>query len=101
MSAPPPVPYRELTPPRGVAPPAIRVVAICRDEEDAIGGFLDQFAPLTRDWCLLDTGSTDRTVSITRERSARVASAPFVDFATARNEALDRFGAGADWIVML
>ena len=82
-------------------PPAIRVVAICRDEEDAVGGFLDQFAPLTRDWCLLDTGSTDRTVAVARERGARVESTSFVDFASARNEALDRFGAGADWIVML
>jgi hypothetical protein len=79
----------------------IRVVAICRDEEDAVGGFLDQFAPLTRDWCLLDTGSTDRTIGVARERGARVESAPFVDFASARNEAIDRFGAGADWIVML
>jgi glycosyltransferase involved in cell wall biosynthesis len=101
MTAPPPAPYRELSPPRGAVAPAIRVVAICRDEEHAIGGFLDQFAPLTRDWCLLDTGSTDRTVEIARERGARVVPAQFVDFAVARNEAIDRFGAGADWIVML
>jgi len=93
--------FRELTPPRGAAPPAIRVVAICRDEEDAIGGFLDQFAPLTHDWCLLDTGSTDRTVTVARERGARVETAAFRDFASVRNEAIDRFGAGVDWIVML
>jgi len=96
-----PPPFRELTPPRDSAPPEIRVVAICRDEERAVGGFLDQFAPLTRDRCLLDTGSTDRTVAIARERGARVETAAFRDFASARNEAIERFGAGADWIVML
>lgn len=101
MTAPAPAPFRELTPSRGAAPPRIRVVAICRDEEEAVAGFLDQFAPLTRDCCLLDTGSTDRTIAIARERGARVESASFVDFAAARNEALDRFGGGADWIVML
>lgn len=100
MTLPPAAAHRELTPPRG-REPAIRVVAICRDEEEAIGGFLDQFAPLTRDWCLLDTGSTDRTIAIARERGARVESAPFVDFAAARNEAIGRFGGGADWIAML
>ncbi|MEO8487231.1 MAG: glycosyltransferase [Betaproteobacteria bacterium] len=81
--------------------PVIRVIAICRDEEAAIAGFLAQFAPLTNDRCLLDTGSTDGTIAIARAHGARVESAPFVDFATARNEAVDRFGAGADWIVML
>lgn len=98
---PSPASFRELTPARDAARPAIRVVAICRDEEDAVRGFLDAFAPLTREWCLLDTGSTDRTVAIARERGARVETAAFRDFASARNEAIDRFGAGADWIVML
>ncbi len=81
--------------------PVIRVVAIARDEAAAIGGFLAQFLPATRDFCVLDTGSTDGTPDLARAAGARVESAPFEDFAAARNEALARFAAGADWILML
>jgi glycosyltransferase involved in cell wall biosynthesis len=80
--------------------PSIRVVAIAKDEEKALGGFFMQFAGLTRDWCLLDTGSTDRTIEIAQALGVRVEKAGFKDFASARNEALDRFGVDADWIIM-
>lgn len=81
--------------------PRIRVVAIAKDEEAAIGDFFGQFLPLTRDFCLLDTGSSDGTASAARAAGATVEAASFVDFSRARNEALDRFAEGADWIVML
>src|SRR5579871_104809 len=80
--------------------PKIRVVVIAKDEEKAIVPFFAQFAAVTRDWCLLDTGSTDRTVQKAKSMGVRVESAPFLDFASARNEALERFGDGADWFVM-
>lgn len=81
--------------------PKVRVIAIAKDEESAIQGFFDQFRPLTRDWCVLDTGSSDRTVEVARRAGANVLTAPFADFSGARNTALERFSDGADWIVML
>ncbi|MEO6747952.1 MAG: glycosyltransferase, partial [Casimicrobiaceae bacterium] len=80
---------------------AIRVIAIARDEAPAVAGFFAQWRPLTRDFCLLDTGSTDDTIAVARTMGVRVESARFDNFAAARNEAIDRFGGGADWIVML
>jgi glycosyltransferase involved in cell wall biosynthesis len=79
----------------------LRVIAIARDEAAAVGGFFRQFLPLTGDFCLLDTGSSDATLDEAQAAGARIERAPFTDFASARNEALSRFAAGADWIVML
>lgn len=81
--------------------PSIRVIAIARNEAPAVEGFFRQFDPVTRDWCLLDTGSTNGTAEIARRMGASVATAAFRDFAQARNEALERFARDADWIVML
>jgi glycosyltransferase involved in cell wall biosynthesis len=80
--------------------PSIRVIAIACNEAAGIAGYFAQFAMLTRDFCLLDTGSTDDTPAIARANGVHVESTGFVDFASARNEALARFAAGADWIVM-
>ncbi len=80
--------------------PVIRVIAIAKDEEKSIEAFFQQFHGITRDWCVLDTGSTDKTVELSKSIGCRVESAKFEDFAQARNEAVKRFGAGADWIVM-
>lgn len=88
------------SPPSG-RPAALAVVAICRDEAAAIAGFIDQFRPIGCEVRLLDTGSTDATVALARARGAHVESAGFTDFASARNEAIDRLGGSAEWIVML
>lgn len=80
--------------------PSIRVIVIAKDEERSLPGFFAQFAMITRDWCVLDTGSKDKTVEIARSMGAKVEQAAFKDFAASRNEALDRFSAGADWIIM-
>lgn len=80
--------------------PKIRVIVIAKDEEKSLAGFFMQFAGLTKDWCVLDTGSKDRTVEVAKALGARVETAPFEDFAAARNEALRRFKEGADWIIM-
>jgi GT2 family glycosyltransferase len=81
--------------------PKLRVVAIAKNEAPSIRDFFQQFAPLTRDFCLLDTGSSDETIAQARTVGARVEQSDFADFASARNEALRRFGEGAEWIVML
>ncbi|MHC5058259.1 MAG: glycosyltransferase [Planctomycetota bacterium] len=81
--------------------PRIRVVAIAKDEATCIEGFFEQFQPVTTDWCLLDTGSTDDTVGLAKKLGVRVEHVAFEDFAQARNTALDLFSEGADWIIML
>lgn len=80
--------------------PKIRVIVIAKDEEKSLAGFFMQFAGLTRDWCVLDTGSKDRTAQIAKSLGARVETGPFENFAAARNEAVRRFKDGADWIIM-
>lgn len=80
--------------------PVIRAIVIAKDEEKALAGFFAQLLPITRDWCVLDTGSTDGTVALAKRMGAKVEQASFRDFASARNEALDKFAAGADWIIM-
>lgn len=81
--------------------PVIRVIVIAKDEEKALPGFFSQFSPITRDWCVLDTGSKDKTLEVARNMGCRVETGPFEDFSTARNEAIRRFAPGADWILMI
>lgn len=81
--------------------PTIRVIVIAKDEEKALEDFFKQWEPVTRDWCVLDTGSKDGTVFAARRLGCRVEIGPFEDFASARNKAIRRFGEGADWIVMM
>jgi len=81
--------------------PVIRVIVIAKDEEKALPGFFKQFEQITRDWCVLDTGSKDRTEILAKDLGCRVEKGPFEDFASARNDAVSRFGAGADWIIMI
>lgn len=81
--------------------PVIRVIVIAKDEEKALPEFFLQWLTVTRDWCVLDTGSKDKTVEIALKMGCKVEHAPFEDFASARNEAVKRFGEGADWIIMI
>jgi glycosyltransferase involved in cell wall biosynthesis len=81
--------------------PRIRVIVIAKDEEKALEGFFKQWEPVTRDWCVFDTGSQDGTVDLARKMGCRVESGSFNDFADARNEAVRRFGDGSDWIIMI
>jgi GT2 family glycosyltransferase len=81
--------------------PVIRVIVIAKDEEKALPGFLKQWEPVTRDWCVLDTGSTDKTIEVAKNLGCQVKKGPFEDFAAARNMAVKKFGEGADWIIMI
>lgn len=81
--------------------PKIKVVAISKNEESCIKGFFEQFSSITKDFCLLDTGSTDNTVKMAREVGVKVETGPFEDFSQARNLALEKFSRDADWIIML
>ena len=81
--------------------PTIGVIAIAKDEAGAIDGFYRQFESVTRNWFLLDTGSSDDTREVARRLGVSVATCVFQDFAHARNVALETFSSELDWIVML
>jgi GT2 family glycosyltransferase len=81
--------------------PRIGVIAIGKDEAGAIEGFYRQFEPVTRQWFLLDTGSTDGSLESAGRLGVRIESGAFQDFSQARNCALDLFGGDLDWVVML
>ena len=78
---------------------SISILILTLDEEVNIGACLDSLT-----WCddvvVLDSGSTDHTVSIAAERGARVVSRPFDDYARQRN-----FGLALEyrheWVLML
>ncbi len=53
------------------------------------------------DVLVLDSGSTDATVSIAQARGARVLTRPFDDFAAQRNFGLDRGELRHDWVLHL
>lgn len=81
--------------------PVIRVIAIAKDEEKAVEGYFRQFEPITKDWALLDTGSSDRTVDIAARMGVKIEQTEMTDFAQARNMALHMFAQGATWVIML
>jgi RNA polymerase sigma factor (sigma-70 family) len=70
---------------------------IVRDEEPRLAACLDSVAPHVDEMVVVDTGSTDRTREIARERGARVFDFPWTEsFADARNQSLTQ--ARGDWI---
>jgi glycosyltransferase involved in cell wall biosynthesis len=83
-----------------MAAPTLSMTMIARDEEATIGRVLFQANTFCDQLVVVDTGSTDRTVSIAEAAGARVLSFPWVDdFAAARNHALD--AATSDWVIWL
>jgi glycosyltransferase involved in cell wall biosynthesis len=77
--------------------PKIKIIAIAKNEENCVVEFFKQFESITREWYMLDTGSTDRTIELARSIGVKVESAPFVDFATTRNHALSTFDPKESW----
>jgi tetratricopeptide (TPR) repeat protein len=73
---------------------------ITRDEEHCIGQALRSIKDLVKEIIVIDTGSTDQTISIAKSLGARVFEHPWEnDFATPRNISLKH--ATGDWILVL
>ena len=73
---------------------------IARDEEAHLPACLRSIVDVVDEIVLVDTGSTDATVSIARSFGARVHEHPWQgDFAAARNAALDL--ARGEWILYI
>lgn len=73
---------------------------IVRNEEELLPECLASIRPWVEQICVLDTGSTDRTVAVAQSFGATVAHAPWRDdFAEARNASLAL--ARHDWVLVL
>lgn len=85
--------------------PLLALVMIVKDEAETLGKTLASAAPFIDRWLVADTGSTDRTADVVRAALADVpgelASIPFVDFASARNAALDAASDAAEFLLVM
>jgi tetratricopeptide (TPR) repeat protein len=78
----------------------VSLCIIVKNEEANIGACLDCAADICDEVIVLDTGSTDRTRDIARDKGAKVFDFPWIDhFAAARNACLEH--ATGDWIFWL
>ena len=83
------------------ARPALSLCMIVKNEENTLARCLNSVRELAPELVIADTGSTDATVRIASKYGAKIAAFDFtvVDFAAARNHALDR--ANGRWILAL
>ncbi len=78
----------------------VSLCIIVKNEEANIGACLGSAADLCDEVIVLDTGSTDNTCRIARDKGAKVFDFPWIDhFAAARNACLEH--ATGDWIFWL
>lgn len=80
--------------------PMLSVCMIAKDEEKNIGRALRSVCGVAGEIILVDTGSTDNTMSIARTYGAQIYQMPWSgNFSAARNESLAH--ATGDWILVL
>ncbi|MEZ4300030.1 MAG: glycosyltransferase [Polyangiaceae bacterium] len=87
------------------ARPLLTLSMIVKNEARTIARTVRSAKPFIDRWEIVDTGSTDDTRAIVEREldgvPGQVSEAPFVDFETTRNLALDRCGDDADFILWL
>ncbi len=79
----------------------VSVVITSLDEEPNIGRAVESARLLSDDVLVIDSGSTDATVAVARERGARIMTRPFDDMARQRNAALDEGGLRNDHVLFM
>ncbi len=77
------------------------VAVLTKDEQDNIEQCLDSVVPLGCDVLVVDSGSTDSTVSLAEARGAEVVFHPFESIAQQRNWVLEEYGNSYDWVLFL
>ena len=78
----------------------LSICMIVRDEAELLPRFIESIEGLWDEWIVVDTGSTDATVSLATEAGAKVLHAAWTgDFAAARNVGLQ--AATSDWVLVL
>lgn len=79
---------------------SISACLITKNEAKWLASCLEHLASIVSEFIIIDTGSTDETLDIARERGARVSSIPWEnDFAKARNAGLEK--ATQRWILII
>ncbi|NKI36467.1 glycosyltransferase [Wenzhouxiangella sp. XN79A] len=85
--------------------PEICLVMIVRDEAHVIERSLRSVMPLIGRWCIVDTGSTDRTPTIIEAALAGLPGAlhhrPWIDFGHNRSEAMRLARGQGDWLLLI
>lgn len=80
--------------------PRLSLCMIVKNEEEMLPDFLSATAGLYDELCVVDTGSTDETIPLLRQREVRLEQRPWDDdFAAARNASLAL--ATGDWVLFL
>ena len=78
----------------------ISAAVIVKNEEEDLPIWLESMRGLADEMIVVDTGSTDNTVSIARKAGAQVYDFPWIDdFAAAKNYAIEK--THGDWIILL
>lgn len=69
--------------------PLLSVAMIVKDEEEFLGECLENIKSFVDEICIIDTGSTDKTIQIAKSADANIMCLPWRDdFSYARNESL-------------
>jgi glycosyltransferase involved in cell wall biosynthesis len=83
----------------------LQLVMIVKNGADTIGKVLESVSSHIDYWSILDTGSTDNTIDIIREKLSKVPGElfqePFIDFGTSRNRILELAGNRCKYTLML
>ncbi len=80
---------------------ALSVIVLAFDEETNLPACLASVRPLDADLFIVDSGSTDRTVTIARAAGCQVVEHPFENYARQRNWAFDHLPIATPWTLCL
>lgn len=76
----------------------LSVIIITRNEEQMLAGCIKSVKPIASEIIVVDSGSTDKTLSIAKRHQAKVIQIlPSSDYSTSRNQGLKK--AQGDWIL--
>lgn len=85
----------------------VSLCMICKNEEANIGKLMDEVCPVLEDVLIVDTGSTDKTLEILKEKQTKYPNLRLDyfkwtdNFSEARNFAFSKASASTDWMLFL
>lgn len=79
----------------------LTAIILTMNEEVNISNCIDSIASVAKRIIVIDSGSTDNTVSIAKEKGADVYFNEFVDYATQFNWGLDNTGIETTWVLRI
>jgi glycosyltransferase involved in cell wall biosynthesis len=82
-------------------PEGLTAVVLTFNEEANLAPCLDSVRPITQCLVVVDSGSTDGTVEIARQRGARVLRHPFISHTDQWRWALEQLASDSEWVLAL